>query len=228
MEYEILPITGAHITMSKKEIAHWYSIIETEHDKYLQQYHINLPKRKSAKLLWLIYLRRYMGILVHKDTISLFVKTIIPTAGQDQQVRHLAADGFYILNRGEKLQNSEQKVPSGYHILITLETPRPDYIFKQLKRIGRVGANDFNDLKVIYDFKCATCGAEEGKPHRYFPQTKVLLEQGHQDPNKALNLDNTIPQCQICNKYYLDKFIFDDKGRVKGINPHSKNNKSDT
>lgn len=228
MEYEKLPITGPHIKMSHEELNHWYEVIETEHNKYLKQYHIRLPKKESSKGLWLIYLRKYMGKLVHKDTISFFVKTIIKTAGQDQQVRHLGADGFYVLNRGEKLQNSEQKVLSGYHILITLENPRPDHVFKQLKRIGRVGAKDFNDLKAVYDFKCATCGAEEGKPHRYFPQTKVSLQQGHQDPNKALDLDNTIPQCQLCNSYYLDRFIFDNNGRVKDINPHSTLGESNT
>ncbi len=222
MSYKKLEKEGTHIYMSQEEINNWYSQICKEHKEYLQQYDIKLPKANSYRALQLVFLRKYMGKLVHKDTISIFIKHIKSEAGQDQQVRHLAADGFYILNRNEKVQNSNEKVPSGYHILITLETPKPDYIFKQLKRIGRVGAKNFSDLKAVYDFKCATCGVEENKPHRYFPQKRVLLEQGHQNPNEALSLDNTIPQCQLCNKFYLDKFIFDDKGRIRGINPHKK------
>ena len=46
-----------------------------------------------------MYLRKYKGTLVHKDTISSFVATIAPKAGKDQQIRHLAEKGWYVLNR---------------------------------------------------------------------------------------------------------------------------------
>jgi len=38
------------------------------------------------------------------------------------------------------------------------------------------------------------------------------------DPNFALSLENMIPQCEECNRAYLDKFIFDGNGRVSDIN----------
>jgi hypothetical protein len=37
------------------------------------------------------------------------------------------------------------------------------------------------------------------------------------DPRKPLNGDNTIPQCQICNKIAKNNWIFDCYGRVSKI-----------
>ena len=84
---------------------------------------------------------------------------------------------------------------------------------RSLKRLGRVGAETFDELKIWYGNRCATCGANEGKPHFYKNGT-TILEKGHMHPDKKANLENIIPQCQHCNKFYKDRFEFDEEGRV--------------
>lgn len=214
---EKLPVQGDHIYMSREEIDQWWNILVTEHATYLEQYGIKLPQMDTARALQLIYLKKYEGKLVHKDTISAFVGTIIKDAGKDQQVRHLGSSGWYILNKSDKIQNSEEIVPSGYHILITTESPKPSYLNKQLKRAGRMSAVNFNQLKVVYNSRCATCGSPEGRPNFQSPDTRTILQQGHKNPHHALSLENSIPQCQFCNQVYKDNYVFDDKGRVRAV-----------
>ena len=72
---------------------------------------------------------------------------------------------------------------------------------------------DFESKKQYYNYKCANCGADEGKPHRYY-EGKVILEQGHKDPRKPMNMENIIPQCQYCNQTYGDRFIHNDYGQI--------------
>lgn len=203
--------------MSPDEIESWYRKLEAEHKTHLSPYSVKFPARNSIKALWLIFLRKNKGALVHKDTISSFVASVNPKAGKDQQVRHLASDGWYVLNKGDKYQNKKEVVPSGYHILITTESPKPTFLFKSLKRAGRIAAKDFAQLKVVYGFRCATCGSQEHKPNFLEPGKTTALQQGHMDPHKPLALSNTIPQCQVCNGVYLDDYVFDAKGRVIAV-----------
>ena len=91
--------TGNLIHMSPEEIATRSATITTEHATYLQKYGVTLPRAGSLPFYWLVYLRKYKGTLVHKDTISSFIATIAPKAGKDQQIRHLAEKGWYVLNR---------------------------------------------------------------------------------------------------------------------------------
>jgi hypothetical protein len=37
------------------------------------------------------------------------------------------------------------------------------------------------------------------------------------DPALALSLANTIPQCQVCNQVYQDRYIFNQKGRAIAV-----------
>jgi hypothetical protein len=37
------------------------------------------------------------------------------------------------------------------------------------------------------------------------------------DPLGALTLKNTIPQCQVCNQVYQDRYVFDEKGRAVAV-----------
>jgi hypothetical protein len=208
---------GGHLFMSPEEIEKWYETLHKEHETYLAKYGVKFPGKGTTKALWLIYLRKYQGSPVHKDTISSFVQTVNPRAGKDQQVRHLASDGWYVLNKGEKLPERADIVPSGYHILITTESPNPSFLFKSLKRAGRIGAKDFRQLKAVYDFRCATCGSQEGKPNFLEPNKRTALQQGHMNPHRALTLENSIPQCQVCNQVYQDDYVFDAKGRVIAV-----------
>ncbi|MDO8466969.1 MAG: hypothetical protein Q7S83_02400 [bacterium] len=208
---------GSHTFMSPEEIEDWYRKLEVEHATYLAKYGVRFPKWNTTKALWLIFLRKYQGKPVHKDTISSFVETVMPKIGKDQQVRHLAGDGWYILNRGDKLPEKSETVPSGYHILITTESPKPSFLFKSLKRAGRLAAKDFESLKAVYDFRCATCGSQERKPNFLEPDKRTTLQQGHMNPLKPLSLENSIPQCQVCNGVYKDDYVFDAKGRAIAV-----------
>ena len=209
--------TGNHIHMSPEEIANRSATITDEHETYLKKYGVTLPRTGSLPFLWLVYLRKYKGQLVHKDTISSFIATIDATAGKDQQIRHLAEKGRYVLNKGEKLLNEDAIVPSGYHTLVTTESPKPSFLYKSLKRAGRMGARSFDDLKAVYDFRCVTCGSQEGKPHLLESDKRTSLQQGHMNPLKPLALANTIPQCQVCNQVYQDRYVFNEKGRAIAV-----------
>lgn len=129
----------------------------------------------------------------------------------------MAAKGWYILNKGDKLPDEDETMPSGYHMLVTTEAPKPTFLFRALKRSGRLAAGNFGELKAVYDFRCATCGSQEGKPHFIEPDKRTALQQGHMDPFAPLSLKNTIPQCQICNQVYQDRYVFDEKGRVTAV-----------
>src|SRR3989338_6275009 len=108
-------------------------------------------------------------------------------------------------------------IQSGYHMLVTTESPKPTFLFKALKRAGRISAKNFDQLKITYDNRCATCGSQEGKPHLLDPSKRTELQQGHMNTHDKLTLENSIPQCQLCNGVYMDDYVFDVKGRVVAV-----------
>lgn len=175
-------------------------------------------KNLNDKELQMIFLYKYQKCFVHKDLISEFVRTHKPNAGLDQQVRHLGTQNFwYVLNKGAKVPDSDEEVPSGYHYLVSTEMPNPKAVKMAFKRANRSSAKSFQELKWVYDSKCATCGLEEGTVD-WRTGRRVVLQQGHMDPRKNLTLDNTIPQCEYCNQTYGDYFRFDENGRVVAVN----------
>lgn len=172
----------------------------------------------DGKELQLIFLYIHIRCFVHKDLISEFVRQYKSTAALDQQVRHLGGQLHWnVLNKGQKVPDIDAAVPSGYHYLVSIETPSPAAIAAALKRAGRLSAKNFEELKVAYGCKCATCGIEEGKKD---PRNNlyVSLQQGHMNPREPLTIKNTIPQCQYCNQQYLDYFVFNEYGRVVAVN----------
>jgi len=172
----------------------------------------------DAKELQLIFLLKYKGSMVHKDLISAFIRKRIPTAGMDQQVRHLATQYHWnVLNKNSKIPDEDIIIPSGYHYLVSIETPNPKVMEAALKRAGRLAAKSFDDLKITYGRKCATCGIEDGKKDARM-NVMVELQQGHMNPNEKLTLQNTIPQCQYCNQTYKNHFIFNEYGRIIAVN----------
>lgn len=172
----------------------------------------------DAKELQLIFLYKHLNCFVHKDMVSAFVRKFLKNKALDQQVRHLGSQYFwYVLNKGAKVPNSEEIVPSGYNYLVSIEMPNPKAVAEALKRTGRLGAKNFGELKIAYGNRCATCGIEEGKKDTRNEEL-VVLQQGHMNPRFALTLDNTIPQCQYCNQTYKDYFQFNEHGRVVAVN----------
>lgn len=209
---------GPHCYMSIEEADTLYDEICFMHKKHLAKYDVSMPKRNSFQALQLIYLYKYRDYLVHRDTISEFVRQVFNGASRDQQTRHLASKGWYVLLRGEQIPGTNgDKVESGYHLFYDITVPKPTFMLEKLKRLGRLAAKTFEELVVVYDNKCSTCGAEKGKSHPKYNEKVVELQQGHMDPRKPLNLDNAIPQCQVCNQTYQNNFIFDENGYVKSI-----------
>ncbi|HGG03986.1 MAG TPA: hypothetical protein ENK28_00870 [Aliiroseovarius sp.] len=206
-----------HVSIGPDEFTSITDRLRRDFKDYLSSYGVKFPNEGTQKYLWLVYLKKFQKKLVHKDEVSAFVEENIPNAGRDQQVRHLAADGWYVLNKGDKLPDIDEKVKPGWHMLVTTESPKPNFLHKQLKRVGRVAAKDFESLKAAYDFRCVNCGSQEGKPHRYEKSKVTILHQGHMNPDKALTLTNMVPQCETCNAFYKDEYVFDESGRVKAI-----------
>lgn len=172
----------------------------------------------DVKELQLIFLCKYIHCFVHKDLVSEFVRKYKPNAALDQQVRHLGTQLLWnVLNKSAKVPDKDEIVPSGYNYLVSIETPNPKAVALALKRSGRLAAKSFEELKIVYGKKCATCGIDEGKKDTRNGLI-VALQQGHMNPRKPLTIDNTIPQCQYCNQQYLDYFCFNEHGRVVAVN----------
>ena len=191
---------------TKAELDAAYQAIEDIHAKHLKVHGVALPARGTHKSIWLAMLHHH-DRAVHKDEISEAVQREHPDAGKDQQVRHLKRDGWNIV--------SEKR---GYHHLKDPTRPSQEFHNEQNRRRGRLLAKDFDELKRAFGNRCATCGAWEGEPDPRYGSDKVILQQGHQNPNRPSNeMTNIIPQCQFCNRSYRGDFVFDDKGRVYAV-----------
>lgn len=207
----------SHVSIDQTEQEKISEALRRDYEDYLASYGVKFPKEGTTKFHWLTYLKKFQQKLVHKDEVASYVQENLPEVGRDQQVRHLAADGWYVLNKGDKVPNQPEKVKPGWHMLVSTESPKPTFLHKQLKRAGRIAAQDFETLKAVYDFRCVNCGSQEGKPHRYEKSKVTVLHQGHMNPDKPLSLENMVPQCETCNAFYKDDYVFDDVGRVKAV-----------
>lgn len=214
---EKMEMIDTYIPLTDEEIKKDYEEIKKYHQQYLKPYDISLPAFKTNVAYQLIYLYHFQGKAVYKDVISAFVTEHNPKASGDQQVRHLGAQKGYCVFYNNDTYNG-QTVKKKYYCLFTLEKPHPSWIAKQEARTIAVTTDDFTQLKENYNYRCATCGAEEGKIHPYTKQI-VKLQKGHCDPNLPLKEGNIIPQCQYCNQnVYKDDFVFTLTGRPKCIN----------
>ena len=140
-----------------------------------------------------------------------------------QAYRHLSTqDGFYVVKSTDKI-GRERNFKRGEYALI-----KPDWTTTVFpgwlpNRRTSVRAEDWEDLKRQYDNRCATCGSKEGESHYKWPEHITCLEKGHMDPTKDLIIgENVIPQCELCNKMYKDKFIFDVRGNTVCENKESR------
>ncbi len=159
----------------------------------------------SNKSIWLSVLYLYRDREVDKNEIADITRHYNPDAGRDQQVRHLKRDGW---NIGDK---------PGVHRLNPF-VPSAEFIRDKDRRRAVLGAGTFEEIKEAFDYRCATCGAEEGKTSPRYGDAPVKLQKAHRDPFGAGdNPDNIIPQCQYCNRAYLDDWVFDKKGRAHSI-----------
>lgn len=248
MAVERLNFTGTsadniYLNISDTEIIKIYKRIVKSYETKLRKYNVKPPwgmrekmsankqnassdkeiiNSLNARELQLVFLAKYKRKLVHKDLISAFVRKYIPDAALDQQVRHLGSQYHWnVLNKGADIPDEDEKVPSAYHYLVSIDQPNPTLLIDEMKRKGRMAAQDFEDLKIVYNNSCATCGRKEGTTDERNGDVVVKLQQGHMNPSKKLTLDNTIPQCQYCNQTYGNDFCFNEYGRVTAVyNPY--------
>ncbi|MCR5650899.1 MAG: hypothetical protein K6F86_06945 [Lachnospiraceae bacterium] len=206
--------------LDKNKIEEIYDLINKYHSNYLKPLGVKLPNLKNNKGLYtkdalaLIYLAQgYPNTgIVSKSELTNFIKLYYPDTNDVQQARHLAAQkGWFILS-GTRNDNSSAGIPAGSYKLISLEKAYDG--FNAERRVEDFTGDFWEDLKKRYDYRCACCGSEEGKPHRYWKNIIVTLQKGHKNPAKPLTEDNTIPQCESCNRPDRNYWIYDDKGRV--------------
>lgn len=208
--------------MTDEEIRQQYNLIKEYHAKYLESHGVKLPKLEirgefTKDALVLVYLsRNYPNTtVVSKDELTEFIRQFDPSVNDVQQARHLAAQkGWYILS-GTRKDNESIGLKAGEYKLKTLTDYYPGFTHERRTYIE--GDDYFEELKKQYDYRCATCGSKEGEPHRFWKNTKTILQKGHMDPSKPLEHGNIIPQCEKCNRADRNYWIYDKKGRVVGI-----------
>ena len=188
------------------ELSDAWQQVSDIHSEYLERHGVKLPTKEHYKWVWLATLYHHIGNFVHKDLVSAATRRVFPSAGADQQVRHLKRDGWHL--------ESDRR---GGHKLDPYQ-PSPEFTNDRQRRKGQLDAADFGELKTVFSNKCATCGAREGRPDPRYGSDVVKLQKGHMDPEgPADDKANIIPQCQFCNRAYKNDFTFDEKGRARAI-----------
>ena len=211
---------------NQHEIEKKYNEILVEYKNSLEKHDVKMPNLYSNGhytliALVLVYLYSKIGEKVSKQELTDYLRTMGFDTNDVQQARHLAQQsGWYILSgtRGD-YECNDLGIKPGEYMLKTISEPYPSY--KNLKRSEALNADSWDELKRIYNYRCATCGSKEGEQNFLYPASITTLQQGHKDPSKPLTLDNTIPQCPFCNRASRNYFVFDNKGRVEKIyDPH--------
>lgn len=212
------------LILNQKSIESIYETVKSYHEKYLKKVGVKLPKLYNSKkeftkdALILVYLSyNYPNTRkVTKSELTNYIRTYYPEVNDVQQARHLGAQkGWWILAGGR--DNIVLSLKSGEYQLYTLEQAYPS--FKNDHRYSQT--DDWEQIKLFYNYRCATCGSQEGLPNLHWTETKTKLQMGHMNPRKSLIAGNIIPQCQKCNQADRDRWVYDEKGRVIRIsNPN--------
>lgn len=208
--------------MTTAEIKKVYNLIVKYHTKHLIDKGVVLPSLErngnfTKDALVLVYLsRNYPNTdIVTKQELTYFIRKYYPETNDVQQARHLGSQkGWYIIS-GTRKDNNSFKLQNGEYKLISLTECYPG--FTKFRREFYETDDFFEQLKEMYDYRCATCGSKEGEPHRYWKNTITVLQKGHMNPFKPLAAGNVIPQCEKCNRPDRNYWIYDKKGRVVGI-----------
>ena len=205
--------------LSDRALRKIYAILRASHREHLQSLGVKLPALKNSRgeptkdALVLAYLAKDWPNTrpVHKSELTQFVRLYYPDVNDVQQARHLGAQkGWWVVAGGR--DNIVRRLGHGEYQLHSLEKPYPKFT---AARRGTDG--NFERVKAEFHRRCATCGSVEGEPHLHWPGTKTVLQRAHMNPAKPLTADNTIPQCQKCNRADGDKWVYDRKGRVVAV-----------
>ncbi|MBQ9940897.1 MAG: hypothetical protein IJO74_05100 [Clostridia bacterium] len=208
--------------LTTQEILSTYKLISEYHKKYLKKYGVILPNLHKGDsytkdALVLIYLAQgYPDTkIISKTELTEFIKIYYPNTNDVQQARHLGAQkGWYILS-GTRNDNTSINIPSGSYKLKSLTECYSGFTAERREEL--FSGDYWENLKKAYGYRCACCGSEEGRKHRYWNNITVVLQKGHKDPTKPLEEGNIIPQCESCNRPDRNYWVYDDKGRVISI-----------
>ena len=211
----------ASMPLSSEEIHRIYDMLAQYHRAYLAQAGVALPALQrgdayTKDALTLVYLARdYPDThVVSKEELTAFIRQYYPGTNDVQQARHLAAQKGWYIESGTRGDLASRELKAGEYRLKTLTEHYPG--FTALRRQAEEG-DWWEKLKEEYGYCCACCGSREGEPHRYWKNTITRLQMGHMDPRRPLGPDNTIPQCEKCNRPDRNYWIYDKKGRVTGL-----------
>jgi len=203
--------------------------------KNLEPHGVRLPggpsyiknKKITKSLGHIIFAYIHKGkIIKGRDSINWIRETLAISVTDDQTLRHMSTQqGLNGRKRNGIMPNGDICKPGEYS-LIDLENVYSGWSSKA--RLNKLKPSGWDDIKTIYNNKCATCGATEGQPHQKDNSTITVLEKGHMDSSKPLEIENIIPQCTLCNKPYKDSFMFDKNGYVVGISNPKIINKSNS
>lgn len=205
-----------------KNIENQYKLIKKYHENYLKEKGVKLSSLNhsgnySKNALVLIYLSyNYPDTeIVSKNELTTFINHFHPGTADVQQARHLAAQSGWFIDSGTRgdILIKENQIPFGSYKLRTLEETYPN--FTQERRLENI--DNWEALKKIYNYRCATCGSKENEAHFHWANRTTKLQKGHMDPNKSLKPGNIIPQCDSCNRADKNKWVYDEKGRVRAL-----------
>lgn len=201
--------------LSDEEIIDNYNMIITHYEDNLKKHGVKLPKLKirgnfTKDALILVYL--FQGYphtkKVSKDELTEFIRSYYPRTNDVQQARHLGAQKGWFIAAGGR-DNKDVDLERGEYQLITLEKPYPSFHGHRIEQ-----TDDWENIKMQYGYRCATCGSKEGKSNIHWPNTITRLQMAHIDPTKPLVSGNIIPQCEKCNRADRNNWVYDERGRV--------------
>ncbi len=200
--------------MKKFEIKKIYSELKCIHKKHLEKFGIKMPKLVRVNnpnsyfqdSLCLVYLYYKKNTDVSKIELTNFIRKFIPNITDVQSARHLSTQKGWNIFKSGKIKDCFYRID---------DITKPHHNWTKDRRFTDYGDLKWEDLKKLYDNRCATCGSKENEIHLKFKSDIVRLEKGHCNPLKPLTLDNTIPQCNHCNQVYKNKFIFNKNGFIE-------------
>ncbi|MDW8057222.1 MAG: hypothetical protein RMJ57_02990 [Bacteroidia bacterium] len=67
-----------------------------------------------------------------------------------------------------------------------MEKPHPS--FRPAKRTEEISEGEFEQIKKEYNYRCATCGSEEGKENLRYPAQITQLQKAHRNPHKPVGI----------------------------------------
>ena len=183
-------------------------------DIYLKHHDIPLYSETTGFGQALAYLNKKLGNEVPIEEIKDYVikQGITLKGGDPLQLRHVARY-YNLLKGGEINPITNKKIKRSHFCLLNLTEHHPNYIPSKNTSIT-MSDDEWEHMKKVYKYQCASCGNNEGEPMRFNSYTITKLQRGHMDPRKEGTIDNIIPQCKDCNQQYKNKAIFNKYGRV--------------